>query len=472
MYEDFALHNQFKESITRFEKHDPHLKKISNLPLIYHSPLLNEPCFHGPGIYLITGGRQVGKTTFLKQFILNLLQKNNCGVDYVFFISGELIDNHHILRRIIERFHIEDAVHQYLFIDEVNYIPDWDKTIKYLADCGIFEHMSVILTGSDSHIIKTAMKRFAGRRGISDNVDFNFHPLSFKEFVCLKDSSLKSICKRIIEMPLTAQVSDYRQKHGRLNKLFMEYLLHGGYLPAITDYHLNKAISKGVMNIYIQWIIGDILKHNKSENYLFEIFKGIKAAYNSQISWNNLAKYLSIEHHKTISDYCHLLESIHVIYIQEALLEHKLTGAPKKNRKIYFSDPFIDHSVSSYLDPKLSIPDISIRMRGNEFASAYVEAVVVAHCKRWAPTYYIKGTKGEVDIALVQDKKYYPIEIKWVDKIRPEGIKQIQRYKNGIILTQFPEHKMLKHNHIIPLVRFLIHINDGVLNTDFNDLSI
>lgn len=104
---------------------------------------------------------------------------------------------------------------------------------------------------------------------MADNVDFNFHPLSFKEFVCLKDISLKPICKRIIETPLTGQVSGYQQNHDRLSKLFMEYLLHGGYLPAITDYHLNKTISRGVMNIYIQWIIGDILKHNKSENYLF-----------------------------------------------------------------------------------------------------------------------------------------------------------------------------------------------------------
>lgn len=148
---------------------------------------------------------------------------------------------------------------------------------------------------------------------------------------------MKAICSRIIKTPLLGEASGYRQKHERLSELFLEYLLHGGYLPAITDYHLNKTISRGVINIYLQWIIGDILKHNKSENYLFEILKGVKATYNSQVSWNNLAKYLSIEHHKTVSDYCYLLESIHVLYIQEALLEHKLSGAPKKNRKIYFS---------------------------------------------------------------------------------------------------------------------------------------
>ncbi len=464
MIEEFAIHNQFWESLSRFAKHDPHLKKINGLPLIYHSPFLDQSSFHTPGIYLITGGRQVGKTTFLKQFILKLLKNHNVPPESILFLTGELIDTHHMLRRTVEQFYNSETAKQYLFIDEVNYIPDWDKSIKYLADSGIFERMSVLLTGSDSLILRTAMKRFPGRRGMSEKVDFNFHPLSFNEFICLKDRKLAPVCAEIIEKPLATEISHYDRKHDRLNELFLEYLLHGGYLPAITDYQLNKTVSKGVMNIYIQWIIGDILKHNKSENYLFEVLKGIKATYNSQISWNNLAKYLSIEHHKTVSDYCCLLESIHVLYIQQALLEHKLTGAPKKNRKIYFQDPFIDHATSIYLNLNGSFDEIAKRMSENEFASSYVEGVVVDHCKRFAPTYYIKGAKGEVDVAIIQDERFYPIEVKWVDRVRPETLKQINCYKDGLILTKRFEHKMFGNNRAIPLVKFLIHISSGALN--------
>ena len=175
----------------------------------------------------------------------------------------------------------------------------------------------------------------------------------------------------------------------KIGKLLLNYLIHGGYLPAINEYYRSNTIPKSVLNIYKHWIRGDILKHNKSENYLFEIIKGIKATYNSQISWNGLSKYLSIEHHKTVSDYCQILESMHVLYIQEAILEHKLTGAPKKNRKIFFRDPFIDHAFSNYINPQLAVENISERMSDNEFASPYVEAVCVDHCKRWLPTYYL-----------------------------------------------------------------------------------
>jgi len=57
--------------------------------------MLEERTLLKPGIYLITGGRQIGKTTFLKQLIEKWLAEG-----------------------------------------EVNYIPEWDKTIKYIADDG------------------------------------------------------------------------------------------------------------------------------------------------------------------------------------------------------------------------------------------------------------------------------------------------------------------------------------------------
>jgi predicted AAA+ superfamily ATPase len=251
-------------------------------------------------------------------------------------------------------------------------------------------------------------------------------------------------------------------------ELLYEYLVHGGYLPAINEFNSKGTISKGVMNTYIHWIIGDILKYNKSENYLFEILKGIKATYNTQISWNILGKYLSIEHHKTISDYCNILVSMHVLHIQEAIIEHKLTGAPKKHRKIYFRDPFIDHSVSHYLDTRLSIDIIKENLGGHPFASSYVEAVAVDHCKRWAPTYYIKGDKGEVDIALVQGNKMFPVEVKWAQKICPEDLKQVRKYPNGIILTLAGETvtETRQNIRLIPLVRFLVHTSERQLIID------
>jgi predicted AAA+ superfamily ATPase len=455
MIDELDIHNQFKESLSRYLDFDPHLRRLKKVPFIFKSTLLTENPFHIPGIYQITGGRQIGKTTFLKQFIQYLLEKKKVRPENVLFITGEIIEDHNILRRIAESFCKNLTGHGHLFIDEVGYIKDWDRSIKYLADAGYFEDTSVILTGSDSKIIRTAMKRFAGRRGASDQVDFDFYPLSFMEFICLIRDELQPLCKDLAEVSLTDENEKFNIHLAEINDLLHNYLIHGGYLPAINEYYRSKTIPKSVLNTYVQWIRGDILKHNKTENYLFEIIKGIKATYNSQISWNSLSKYLSIEHHKTVSDYCQILESMHVLHIQEALLEHKLTGAPKKNRKIFFCDPFIDHALSIYLDPQLTIEKIFERMSNNEVASSYVEALCVDHCKRWLPTYYIKGPKGEVDLALVLENKFYPIEVKWTRQVRGVSLKQISTYKNGIVLT--PERRGRAMNCLfVPLARFLI----------------
>jgi len=41
-----------------------------------------------------------------------------------------------------------------------------------------------------------------------------------------------------------------------------------------------------------------------------------------------------------------------------------------------------------------------------------------------------------VDIAYVDQGKFWPIEVKWTNQIRSKDIKQIQKYKNAKIYTK------------------------------------
>jgi hypothetical protein len=459
MIDELEIHNQFRESITRFESHDPHLKKLNSVKFVYESKLLEEENFLIPGIYLISGGRQIGKTTFLKQLILKWLRDKTFLPENLYFITGELIDTHHVLRRIITTFHKPEQ-RQVLFIDEVNYIPDWDKSVKYIADAGMTENMSIILTGSDNRIIKTSMKRFAGRRGMADPVDFEFFPLNFLEAVSLLQPENRKSYEAISEASFEGGAGLFQKHYQHLSGLFANYCIHGGFLPAINAFYSLSDIPKAVFTIYIHWIIGDFLKYNKSENYLHELLRGIQKTYGSQVSWTALAKNLSIEHHKTVSDYCHILQSMNVLHVIEAVLEDKLTAAPKKNKKLHFQDPFIYHAVSSYVDDA-DFTAITEDARTAEFVSSLVESVCISHCKRLFPTYYISGRKGEVDIALVNNKKLLPVEVKWTSQIRPEELKQISLYDNGLILTKSQNIRTIGNNTAVPLLQFLLQISSG-----------
>jgi predicted AAA+ superfamily ATPase len=386
------------------------------------------------GIYTISGGRQVGKTTLLKQWMAKLIE-DAVNPKTIAFVTGELIDDHHFLVRVINELlnEMPDERLKYLIVDEVTYIKDWDKGVKYLADAGLLENVVLVLTGSDLIIIRKARMRFPGRRGRSETVDFHLYPLSFYECVKLKSSFTSNEFIRFWDTQADPSVD-------LMERLFTEYetyLAHGGFLTAINDFAQHQKILPATLSTYSDWIRGDVLKRSKRENYLLEILGAVINRYGSQLTWNSLADDLSIDHPKTVADYIDLLASMDAVFVQPAIREDKLTAAPKKAKKVVFTDPFIFHAVNYWLNP---VDDPFARqlkpvLADRQWSSKLTEACAVTHFRRKFPTFYIKS-KGEVDVAYVDDNRLWPIEIKWTRQLRPKQIKQIAEYPNGRILTK------------------------------------
>lgn len=456
MDQRFLYHNIFRDSRKQFEQLDPQLRKLSSLPLQYESHYLTEidPSF--PGIYTLTGGRQVGKSTFVKQYILQLL---NEGIpeNHIYFISCELIDDYKDLVKTIETFLVEmdNVENSYIFIDEITYVKKWDLAIKHLADTGQLENTLLLITGSDSTAITDSIKRFPGRRGKAQTKDFIYYPLSFKDFVLLRN---KITSKDILHILKTGNINPEL-----LNLLYVEFdnfLISGGYLTAINEYWENSSIHPSTFATYSEWIRGDILKRNKSELFLREIINAIIKRMGSHYSWNSLVKDLSIDHPQTVIDYVSLLESMHVLIVQRALNENTLTGAPKKDKKIYFTDPFILHSLMVWLNysdspfEKILKPFIS----NAEKVSILVESIIIDQSFRNAPSFYIKG-KGEVDLTAIWNNNIIPIEVKWRNQIRPSDMKEIKRFKNGIIATKTSYWGKRETLNYIPVPVFLLFDN-------------
>jgi predicted AAA+ superfamily ATPase len=414
------LHQQSSASqaLEAFQKNDPHLRQLNQLSFPYKSNLLGQFPISGPLILTLTGGRQVGKTTLLKQWMLQLL-KNEVPAGNIFYLTGDIIDDHHSLVRMINDLKADISAKDswFLIIDEITYIRDWDRGIKFLADSGVFENAVVMLTGSDHIILKEARARFPGRRGKSETrPDFHLSPLSFYDYVHLAEPKISS------EMP-----SFQKKLFGHLTN----YFIHGGFLTAINEYHQFGKISLSTYLTYTDWIRGDLLKKGKSEENLREVLSAITKTYGSQVSWNSLSDHISIDHPQTVSDYIHILASMDVLYIQNALKEDKLSAAPKKAKKIHFTDPFIFRAVEKWLNTIET---------GESFI---VESISVSHFARKFPTYYIKGD-GEVDIAAVQGKSFLPVEIKWTDHISMSDLKQLKKYKNGEVWAKINQERKLE----------------------------
>lgn len=445
----FSPHNLHLEDPGLFVKRDPHLRQLQKQLLVHRSCLLGKLPRRQPGIYTIGGGRQVGKTTLIKQWMADLLES---GVvpERIVYLTGELIDDHHSLVRLVtetlDEMSNKDLL--YLLLDEVTYIRGWDKGIKYLADAGALENVVMLLTGSDLVIIKEARMRFPGRRGTAKTVDFHLYPLNFLETVKLK----KRFASGELDQLINSEIEPVASSIDKLYEEFDLYLIHGGFLTAINDMAKHKRILSPTFSTYSDWIRGDVLKRGKQEHYLREVLEAMIKRYGSQVTWNALARDLSIDHPKTVADYIALLESMDAVFIQAALVEDKLTAAPKKARKLMFTDPFIFHAVRAWLnqvnDPYTQ--QVTPVISDPNWAARLVEACVATHYRRYYPTYYIKA-KGEVDIAYVDKNRFWPLEIKWTRQIRPKDLKQIAKYPNGRILSRSRQHGEIIRLPVEPL---------------------
>jgi len=147
------------------------------------------------------------------------------------------------------------------------------------------------------------------------------------------------------------------------------------------------------------------------------------------------------------------------VFVQAALVEDKLLGAPKKHRKFMYCDPFIFHAIRAWLvsseDPFNQ--QILPGLKDAKLCSHLVEATVETHFRQHYPTYYIKAA-SEVDIAYVFKNKFWPIEIKWSHQLRPPELKQILKYKNGEIWAKVSTKSLLEKTPILPLPLALLGV--------------
>jgi len=428
----FLPHNSHLIDAERFAETDPQLRHLAGRPLQHRSSLIDRLPTSVPGIYSLGGGRQTGKSTLLKQWMADRL-RHGVQPEAIAYFSGELIDDHHSLL-----LHMEEQLNaapdtgiNYLIVDEVTYIRDWDKAVKYAADAGWLTQTALMITGSDLAFIQDARMRFPGRRGDAAVADFHLHPLSFREFLTLEGrmDGLEDGLDQPARLPAEAIDAVFRA--------FSRYLLHGGYLTAINDMAEFGTVRRSTLATYSDWIRGDVLKRGRREPYLREILAAIVKRYATQVTWNALARDLSIDHPRTVADYVALLERMDAVCVLPALLEDKLAAAPKKARKLMFSDPFILHAVRAWLAPGEDPFERQIRPAGEDphWASRIVEACVASHLRRFHPTYYIKA-QAEVDVAYVRGGRFWPVEVKWANQLRPKALKQIARYDNGEIWSK------------------------------------
>ena len=133
-----------------------------------------------PEILILSGARQVGKTSILYQLIDWLIGSGHVGPDDIYYFNldlggiSEFLEDQGSFLRFLDA---EKGRNIFVFIDEVQRLPDPGIFIKALQDLRL--PIKFILTGSSSLDIRTRTHEpLTGRKQV-----FHIEALSFSEYV-------------------------------------------------------------------------------------------------------------------------------------------------------------------------------------------------------------------------------------------------------------------------------------------------
>jgi predicted AAA+ superfamily ATPase len=431
--EDIAAQNPWWRN-PGWEKQDKHLKQLAKYTYVYE----RTGYFPGKkGSVVVYGPRQVGKTTWIKQGISKLLEKGK--PESVFYLNAEMVKDRF---ELYETAKLVNGLYNpaHIFIDEISAVDDWERAIKALSDEGFFEGKSAVLTGSSSINIMKKAERLPGRMA-EGQYKFRYYPLSFREVAFLYGINAKKPEDAVAQMD-------------KLNPVLHRYFLHGGFVRAINALHSKGSLGEELFSVYSAWIDGELAKEKRSPETSTLVMDGVADALTNEVSWSSLAKGVN---HVTVSEYVELLRSMFVL---DYLEKHKRAGAgAPRNKKIYFTDPFI-YWVALFKSRKIN----SIGLAGldsttmGRLAEMSAYSAIVQHMDRKTGendfdirrhAHFEKTRSGEIDFIVNYGKRVVKLECKF-GKVKKEedGVVYLTKDelgKNKIPLSvflMFPEESL------------------------------
>lgn len=326
-----------------------------------------------PFVKVLTGVRRCGKSTIMQMIMDELRKKGipekrivSCRFDSMEYEGMTAKQLYEMLKT-----KLSSPEKTYLFLDEVQEIPSWEKTVNSInTDFDV----DIYVTGSNSRMMSSEIATYLTGRYVS----FRIFTLSFEEYLTFK--------KQYDEV-------------GDIRKELVEFIQYGGF-PAIhlQKYPLDSAYTM-VRDIYNSAILSDIVKRNqvRKVDQLERVVKFVFDNVGKTFSAKSISDHLKAEHrtidNETVYNYLEKLESA---YILHRCSRYDVQGKEllKTQEKFYLADSAFKYSVLGYNDQSVA---------------AMLENVVYLELLRRGYDVCIgKTPNGEIDfIATRQNDKLY-----------------------------------------------------------------
>ena len=350
-------------------------------------------------VLLVTGARQVGKTTMLKHLCRN---QNRT---YISLDNEQACD---LARRDPVMFF--QAYKPPILIDEIQYAPSLFRQIKILCDESE-EPGRFWLTGSQHYgIMSSVSESLAGRIGIMnmfglsqsekqqinfpDNLDFSFNSFQERATMAVK-ANLHNVYQHIWQgtMPQVFN-ADFEKR--------FEYY----------ESYLDSYLIRDIIELY------SIVEINKFRKFI----RACAAIIGQLVNFTTLAEAAEIST-PTAKAWIDLLVGLGIVYLLPVYSNNALKRLVK-TPKLYFCDPGLAAHLSMWLTPET----LTNGSASGRFFENYVVMELVKHYA-YAPRpanlfFYRDFDKKEIDLCVETAEHIHPLEIKKSANPNPREIRK------------------------------------------------
>ncbi len=362
-------------------------------------------------ITIITGARQVGKTTLLFQVIDELKAKNK----KVLFLNLD-IDSHLVhfksQESLLQKIRLEIGDDGYVFIDEIQRLENAGLFLKGIYDRNL--DYKFIISGSGSIELKAKISEsLSGRKRLIEML-----PVSFDEFVNHRTN-----------YKYESKLNLYFNTEKEQTLLLLdEYLNFGGYPKLILEKRVEEKL-KIIYEIFKSYVEKDLvyLLNIERPDVFQNLIKLLSAHAGNLVNYSNLASHLNISV-PTLKKYLWYAEktfSIHYVSPYYTNNIKEITKSP-----VYYFNDIGMRNYSINLMGNLTVS----RQYGFVFQNfVYLLLKDYAKWKNWTIHYWRTTDKAEVDFIINKSNELLPIEVKY-GKISKPSISRsfrsfIEKYK-------------------------------------------
>lgn len=379
-------------------------------------------------VLLVTGPRQVGKTTLLK----SLKPKE---MNYVTLDDKNMRE---MAKREPKLFLEENPWP--LFIDEAQYAPELFPYIKMKVDEENKPSMYWLTGSQQFKLMKGAKESLAGRIGIVNLNSFTYSEINKS----VEDKQLFNPSKFIP----TEEIS--------VNEIF-DVIFNGGMPELYNNEFMKKNMFfENYVETYLSRDIKELI--NVSNIETFKRFMITVASRNSeQLNYTNIANDVGISD-KTAASWLNVLVSSGIIYL---LTPYKSTKEKRVNHmpKIIWMDSGLCSYLAGYNDPR----ELQSSSSSGHYLESFIISEIVKSYRSAGITpnisYFRNKKKNEIDLVFYENDKLYPFEIKKTAEptiIMLNNFESLNDYKKevmpgGIICFYNKLMHIDKKNYILPI---------------------